>query len=285
MGLSSPLFAQSILISIAPPPLPVYEQPPCPGDGYLWIPGYWAYEDGDYFWVPGYWYLAPGPGLLWTPGWWGFEGGGYRWHAGYWGPHVGFYGGINYGFGYYGSGFVGGRWQGGNFHYNTAVWRVNPSVVHNTYVDRTVINNRTDIYNRTSFNGPGGNNARPTAGEEAAAHEQQVALSDRQRAHEEDARRDINQRYSNNRGNPHRTAETGAGEHYEAEHHQGGHPQGEHHQGGHPQGEHHQGGHPQGEHHQGGHPQGEHHQGGHPQGGHPQGGHPQHGNAHEKKKG
>src|SRR5581483_1452984 len=26
-----------------PPPLPDYEQPPAPGDDYIWTPGYWAY--------------------------------------------------------------------------------------------------------------------------------------------------------------------------------------------------------------------------------------------------
>src|SRR6202158_2360966 len=33
----------SISVTIAPPELPVYEQPPVPGPGYLWTPGYWAY--------------------------------------------------------------------------------------------------------------------------------------------------------------------------------------------------------------------------------------------------
>ena len=30
-------------ITIAPPALPVYVQPPLPADGYIWVPGYWAY--------------------------------------------------------------------------------------------------------------------------------------------------------------------------------------------------------------------------------------------------
>ncbi len=34
-----------ISINIAPPALPVYVQPECPGDGYIWTPGYWAYDD------------------------------------------------------------------------------------------------------------------------------------------------------------------------------------------------------------------------------------------------
>src|SRR5271168_3643429 len=105
-------------VTIAPPILPVYAQPVAPGDGYLWTPGYWAYGDEGYFWVPGTWVLAPQPGFLWTPGYWGWGGGFYAWHGGYWGPHVGFYGGVNYGYGYGGSGFYGGRWEGGHFAYN-----------------------------------------------------------------------------------------------------------------------------------------------------------------------
>ena len=49
----------------------------------------------------------PTTGALWTPGDWGYGYGGYFWNAGYWGPYVGYYGGINYGFGYFGIGFYG----------------------------------------------------------------------------------------------------------------------------------------------------------------------------------
>ena len=153
-----------VSVNIAPPILPVYAQPVCPGDGYLWTPGYWAYGDAGYFWVPGTWVLAPQPGFLWTPGYWGFGGGVYLWHAGYWGPHVGFYGGVNYGYGYGGVGFYGGRWEGGHFAYNAAVLHVNTTVIHNTYIDNTVIRNTT-VINRTSFNGPGGIQAHPNGQE------------------------------------------------------------------------------------------------------------------------
>jgi hypothetical protein len=174
-------FAQisvGLSVRIAPPALPVYVQPPCPVEGYLWTPGYWAYGPAGYYWVQGVWVAPPHPGLLWTPGYWGFAGGVYGWHAGYWGPHVGFYGGVNYGFGYGGVGFVGGVWQGGVFRYNTAVMRVNTTVIHNTYIDRTVIHNT--VVNRTSFNGPGGIMARPTAQENMAMHEQHFAPTARQ---------------------------------------------------------------------------------------------------------
>jgi WXXGXW repeat (2 copies) len=170
-----------VSVNVAPPVLPVYAQPVAPGDGYLWTPGYWGNTGAGYFWVPGAWVLAPQPGLLWTPGYWGFAGGLYGWHAGYWGPHVGFYGGVNYGFGYGGVGFVGGRWAGGHFMYNTAVMHVGPGI-HNTYVDRTVIHNTT--INRTSFNGPGGINARPSREEQAAAGERHFGATSQQASHE-----------------------------------------------------------------------------------------------------
>ncbi len=96
----------SISANIAPPPLQVYVQPACPTDGYLWSPGYWAYTNDGYFWVPGVWVIPPQPGFLWTPAYWGFTGGVYGFHSGYWGPHVGFYGGVNYGYGYSGSGIL-----------------------------------------------------------------------------------------------------------------------------------------------------------------------------------
>jgi hypothetical protein len=199
-------FGQVVSIGVVPPVLPVYEQPPCPGDGYLWTPGYWAYGDEGYYWVPGVWVEPPRVGVLWTPGYWGFTGGVYAWHPGYWGPHVGFYGGINYGFGYQGIGFVGGAWQGNAFRYNTAVTNVNTSIVHNTYVDRTVINNSTTVNNRASFNGTGGVTAQPTTKEQAALHEQHVQSTSVQLSHEEAARHDRNQLASVNNGHPTTTA-------------------------------------------------------------------------------
>ena len=103
--------AQVICVSnVSPPPeLPVYEQPPIPAPGYLWTPGYWASGPNGYFWVPGTWVQPPAVGVLWTPGYWGWRDGIYVWNAGYWGPHIGFYGGVNYGFGYVGVGYEGGH--------------------------------------------------------------------------------------------------------------------------------------------------------------------------------
>jgi hypothetical protein len=172
LAIPRPASAQiAVGITIAPPPLIVYAQPVCPGDGYIWVPGYWAYSDDDgYYWVPGTWVLAPTVGFLWTPGYWGFADGLYVWHVGFWGPTVGFYGGINYGFGYFGAGYVGGRWDHDRFFYNTSVNNVNTTILHNTY-NTTVVNNVN--VNHTSFNGgPRGTTARPTSAELAASRAQ-----------------------------------------------------------------------------------------------------------------
>jgi len=155
-----------------PPAMPEYEQPACPSDGYLWQPGYWAYSPGrgDYYWVPGAWVAPPQTGVLWTPPYWEYNGNQYVYHSGYWSNHIGFYGGINYGYGYSGRGYAGGEWRGNSFNYNTAVVRVNTTVVHNTYVNTTVINN-TVVNNHNSFNGQGGVVAKPTANEIAVTKE------------------------------------------------------------------------------------------------------------------
>ena len=154
-----------VSVGIAPPPLPVYEQPVCPDDGYLWTPGYWAYGDYGYYWVPGVWVPPPAFGLLWTPGYWGYGDSGYFFHNGYWGSHVGFYGGINYGFGYGGRGYGGGRWEGNHFFYNSAANNVRGGNFHNTYVDRNTINNFNNSRNVSYNGGSGGVAAQPTAQE------------------------------------------------------------------------------------------------------------------------
>jgi len=169
----------SVSVNFGPPALPVYQQPPCPGEDYIWTPGYWAWSDADdgYFWVPGTWVLAPEPGLLWTPGYWAFENNRYYWHPGYWGPTVGYYGGIDYGWGYTGTGYYGGYWRDRHFFYNQAVSNVNVARVHNVY--RTAVPG-VRTASRASFNGPGGTGARPTPQQEAAAREHHVAATSAQ---------------------------------------------------------------------------------------------------------
>src|ERR1700691_462702 len=195
-------FAQfRVAITIGPPALPVYEQPVCPGDGYIWTPGYWYWDDdiSDYYWVPGTWVMAPEVGFLWTPGWWGWGGDAFMFHEGFWGPTVGFYGGINYGFGYFGVGFAGGRWDNGHFFYNRAVANVNVTDIHNVY--NTTVN--TTTINRVSYNGGnGGIEARPTPQEEAAEHDRHIPPVAAQDQHVLTARGNPQLRASTNHGKP-----------------------------------------------------------------------------------
>jgi hypothetical protein len=192
-----------VSVGFAPPELPVYEQPICPAEGYIWTPGYWAWdpEDEDYYWVPGTWVLAPQVGFLWTPGYWAWGGSGFVFYEGYWGPVVGFYGGINYGYGYLGRGYDGGRWDGGSFYYNRSVNNINVTEIHNVY-NTTVVNNNVNV-TRVSYNGGnGGVNVRPTPQEEAAKNERHVGPVAAQTQHIQAARSNRELRASENHGKP-----------------------------------------------------------------------------------
>jgi hypothetical protein len=189
----------SVSVNIGPPALPYYPQPEIPGPGYLWTPGYWAYGPEGYFWVPGTWVLPPGPGMLWTPGFWAFDTGVYRWHAGYWGPHVGYYGGVNYGYGYTGHGYKGGYWHGRDFYYNRSVNNVNVTNIHNTYV-KEVVNDPAG--ERPSFSGKGGAVAHATSAEQGYEREQHSAPTNEQVQHRTTAHGRPGQRFTPQNNKP-----------------------------------------------------------------------------------
>lgn len=173
----------SISVYSAPPALPAFYQPAATEANLIWQPGYWGWGSAGFFWVPGTWVEAPQIGLLWTPGYWAWNGSSYGWYPGYWGQSVGYYGGINYGYGYYGTGYQGGRWYGNTFRYNTSVTDVNTKMVHNTYVDRSayVAANQTS---RASYNGGAhGTFARPSAAQISAEHQQHYPATAAQNMH------------------------------------------------------------------------------------------------------
>ena len=191
-----------VVITIAPPPLPIYDQPLCPGENYIWTPGYWAYGDDfdDYYWVPGTWVLAPEVGFLWTPGYWEWNEDRYVFYDGYWGPQVGFYGGIFYGFGYFGEGYEGGRWDHDRFFYNTTVNNVNITEIHNVY-NAPVRTESTPP--RVSYHGGNGGINRPPKPEElAAARARHIPPVPVQREHVQVARTHPDLRASANMGKP-----------------------------------------------------------------------------------
>jgi hypothetical protein len=193
-----------------PPPLPAYDQPEDPDPNDIWTPGYWAYAPAGYYWVPGAWCAPPYIGALWTPGYWGFYGGHYRFHHGFWGPHIGYYGGVNYGFGYVGVGYLGGYWRGSDFNYNRNFNRVGPNI-RNVYVRNVTYNNvhynnyamNTRMGPRVSYNGGnGGIRATPRPAELAALREPRVAPMQSQAQAEREAAQNRQQFYATNRGRP-----------------------------------------------------------------------------------
>lgn len=182
----------AVAVTVAPPPLPIYAQPPLPAPGYIWVPGYWAWGRYGYYWVPGTWLLPPAPGLLWTPGFWSWnpDDDDYVWHVGYWAPEVGFYGGIDYGFGYFGVGYAGGYWRDHRFYYNRALNNFGGVHITNNYY-RPVHNVAAT---RIGFNGGrGGVQVRPTPAEEHVAHARHFERTAAQRRHDSmaSARRDL----------------------------------------------------------------------------------------------
>ena len=173
LALATPLAAWSqvsLSVTVGPPPLPLYAQPPIPGDGYLWTPGYWGWGSGLYVW-----------------------------HPGYWGPHVGYYGGINYGYGYIGSGYAGGRWDRGRFRYNSAVNNIPQGRVHDVY--RTPVPQRPA--HPESFNGGKSPwHTPPTANERRFEGGQHPNWTQEQTDHEHRAVSMPEQRMGNNHGTP-----------------------------------------------------------------------------------
>jgi hypothetical protein len=209
----SPAHAQvdvDVSVDVEPPPLPVYDQPPIPDTGYLWVPGYWAWDDNTgYYWVPGTWVLPPEPELLWTPGYWGWDDGNYIFHAGYWGPHIGFYGGVFYGFGYTGFGYEGGYWRGGAFFYNRTVNNFANVRITNVYSKTVVVNNTTNV----SFNGgAGGTTAKATPEQLAAGNERHIPPTAEQTRHAEASAKDPALSLNNNHGHPAVAATTHPGQ-------------------------------------------------------------------------
>lgn len=174
----------SFTVNVAPPMLPVYEQPPLPEPGYLWTPGYWAWDGMDYFWVPGTWVQPPVSDMLWTPGYWGWRDGFYGWNPGYWGTEIGYYGGVNYGYGYTGVGYQGGYWHGGAFFYNRSVANFGQVNIVNVYNAPIQVHERS----RVSFNGgQGGLRYQPNAAERTAMIARHIDPTPMQRQHQERA--------------------------------------------------------------------------------------------------
>ena len=180
--------------------MPDYDQPQDPGDDYIWTPGYWAWSPYGYYWVPGAWVEAPYEGALWTPGYWGYSNNVYGFYPGYWGQYVGYYGGIDYGFGYIGYGYQGGYWGGGHFNYNRSFNNMNGSRARYIYNHPASNDQRGS---RVSYNGgSGGLHVRARPAELAALHQQHTPRMGAQIQNERTASTNRAQFASVNHGRP-----------------------------------------------------------------------------------
>jgi hypothetical protein len=200
--------ADDASVAVAPPELPIYEEPSPPGEDLVWTPGFWAWNEDarDYYWVPGTWAAAPIVGYLWTPGYWVARRGRFAWQAGYWGPHVGFYGGINYGHGYFGRGYVGGSWRDGRMMYNSAVSNLENLRSNHTY-SQAVVDGASNP--RASYSGAG---AQPNTAEIDAARDIHIPPTTEQLRHIQAAGSYPSLRAGSNNGHPTYAATTRPGE-------------------------------------------------------------------------
>ena len=153
--------------------LPVYDQPPIPGPGYIWTPGYWAWNEifQEYYWVPGAWAIAPRPGFVMDSWLLGLERRFICLECRLLGdrPSV-FTAGLR-GFGYTGVGFAGGYWSGGSFYYNRSMTNIsNTTVINNVYNQQVVNNHTTNVSYNGGWRPTGPAYPARTSGRERAAY-------------------------------------------------------------------------------------------------------------------
>jgi len=59
-----------VYVSTAPPPIVVERPGPSPGQGWVWVPGFYRWNGRQYFWVNGRWERPPRPHQRWVAGKW-----------------------------------------------------------------------------------------------------------------------------------------------------------------------------------------------------------------------
>ena len=77
--------APSEVVTVAPPANPpLAPMVASPGPQYVYMPGYWSWQQGQWVWIRGSWVVPPQPKATWVPGKWVHKGHGYIWVSGYW---------------------------------------------------------------------------------------------------------------------------------------------------------------------------------------------------------
>jgi hypothetical protein len=84
-AVTTPASAQvGIIIGRTPPPMRYERRPPPPGEGFVWVDGYWGARDGRYYWVPGRWNRPPYAGGYWSHPHYDRYQDGWHYHEGHW---------------------------------------------------------------------------------------------------------------------------------------------------------------------------------------------------------
>ncbi len=72
-------------VYVTPSPPPVAQSVvPSPGPGYVWQPGFWAWNGTAWVWVAGHWVVPPHPQAVWVAPGWVQRPQGWYWQQGYW---------------------------------------------------------------------------------------------------------------------------------------------------------------------------------------------------------
>lgn len=74
--------AVDVFIDVAPP-APRYEVLPAPRAGYVWQPGYWAWDNNRHHWRKGHW-VRERKGYYWHPSRWEQRDGRWQFERGRW---------------------------------------------------------------------------------------------------------------------------------------------------------------------------------------------------------
>jgi hypothetical protein len=83
--LAVPAFGQiHVYIGAPPPPVRIEVRPPMPGDGFIWVDGYWGNDGYRYRWVRGHWDRPPYGDGYWTGPHYVREHDGWRMEQGHW---------------------------------------------------------------------------------------------------------------------------------------------------------------------------------------------------------
>lgn len=79
-----PSTVASYVVMQAPPAPPPEAIPAQPGSDYVWIAGYWTWQNSQYAWMGGHWEVPPTHSSVWHNPHWEPEGSAFRFYEGHW---------------------------------------------------------------------------------------------------------------------------------------------------------------------------------------------------------